>query len=82
MSKYAKSGCSEFILTAVGLWLTAIGNPPIVAGDGNPIGVVDATTPSWVVTCCILLNCRSFSVSANLTTRLEVAPYKFTSYPC
>lgn len=30
--------------------------------------------PSWEATCCILLRPRSFSVSANFTTRLDDAP--------
>lgn len=29
----------------------------------------------WPAICCIRRNCRSFSVSANLTTKLEDAPW-------
>lgn len=31
--------------------------------------------PSWVATCCIRRRPRSFSVSANFTTRLDEAPW-------
>lgn len=31
----------------------------------------------WPAICCIRRNCRSFSVSANLTTKLEDAPCKW-----
>lgn len=34
--------------------------------------------PSWLATCCIRRRPRSFSVSANFTTKLEEAPCKGT----
>ncbi|TNN80977.1 hypothetical protein EYF80_008633 [Liparis tanakae] len=45
-----------------------------VGGRAGKLRVMGLKMPSWEATCCILLSPRSFSVSANFTTRLDDAP--------